>query len=234
VHKAPRILVARARPRRGRSRQPHGAGERDHGDEQADHAEQDAAFHERDRGDGQDRAHRCDGAPDGRGLVEPGGPRAQDDEQRERQRADHRVERGATLLGPIDVLEANPQRELVEREAGAHAEGDRHQVPVRGVERCREGQEAREQHQADAPHEVMDVHATRVHAAGPPAHAACQARARPDHQERDEERHEHDEPRAGARPQAIAERVAGEDRSESHGVQDEVCRNSRCAMLGGR
>ena len=56
-----------------------------------------------------------------------------------------------------------------------------------------------------------------LHPARPPGHAARHARARADQQEGDEERAEHEEPRARAAPGAVAERVDAEDlRDDRH------------------
>ena len=62
----------------------------------------------------------------------------------------------------------HPQRELVEREAGPDAEADRHEMPPRRDERGGEGEEAAEEHEEDAPDEVVVVDAGRV--STPPGH----------------------------------------------------------------
>ena len=101
------------------------------------------------------------------------------------------VERGPALLGPVDVFEVDPQRELVEREARADAEERREDLVPGTAGLQREAQESCAQQEHDSPDEVMDVQAAlRLDAAGPPRHAgtADQAGARANEEERRQER----------------------------------------------
>ncbi len=118
--------------------------------------------------------------------------------------------------GPVDVFEAHPEGELVERESGADAEeGGEDLVPgTAGFESEAEKAGAEDQH--DAPDEVMDVQpALGFDAAGPPGHAgtADQASAGADEEERREERPQHHEPGALAR---FVEEVPGDFEVQSH------------------
>jgi hypothetical protein len=83
-----------------------------------------------------------------------------------------------------------PERELVERQAGADAEhhGEDRQPRVLGIKG--ETKEADEQHDHDPEDEMVNVEAARrLHASRPPGHlgAAGESRARTDEQERSEQ-----------------------------------------------
>ena len=115
------------------------------------------------------------------------------------QKHKHRVKRGAPLLRPVDVFEVDPQRELVQRQARADAERSGEHLVPRRQRRERELEEAAGHHQADPPHEVVQVQAVLgLDAPRPPREfrAADHPCARADEQERQQERPEHDEARA--------------------------------------
>src|SRR5256885_8616629 len=123
-----------------------------------------------------------------------------EDEPAEGRREDDRVDRLAALLGPVDVLEAQPERELVECQPGTDPEQHGHDLAPRWVDRG-ERDEPPDEHEHDAPHEMVDVQVAARHASGPPRHLgrAHQPRARADEQERHEERDERQQrgPRRG-------------------------------------
>jgi len=114
---------------------------------------------------------------------------ADDDEDGEGERDHHRLDRRAPLLGLVDVLQAEPECELVQREPGADPERDGEDLGPRRVRVGREPQEAAQQQQDDPPHQVVDVQVAGLHAARPPRDlgAAHQARAGANEEERVQE-----------------------------------------------
>jgi hypothetical protein len=98
--------------------------------------------------------------PTSAGSSKPEWAHPDDHETREQGGNDDRVNRGAPLLGPVDVLEVQPQRELVECERRADAEADRRELPPRRPQVARERQKARQEQEGNSPHEMVDVQAT--------------------------------------------------------------------------
>src|SRR6478672_6278131 len=193
------LAVVPLRPRGVRFRQPARAPQGEGIEQQAEHSVQEAELRERD----EDRADvdqeqddpRNDDA--GRGCVEARREGAGQHQGDEHDRDDRRVHRLASLVRPVDVLEVDPEGELVEGEPGAdpeHRRGDLDPRRLRLVER--EAQRAADQHQHDAEDEVVDVKpALGLNAAGPPRHLGTphEAGARADEEERDEKRREQDQ-----------------------------------------
>src|SRR5580704_15238836 len=129
--------VAVGRPPRPRFGQSHCADEGDAADDGADNAGCDLAFeqayhaqHEID-GEDEDRRPPCRCADMAR---QEGG--AADERSGYRQNAEDRVDRFSSLRGPVDILQVEPQRELVECEADAHPEEGGGDVESCTVRRC--------------------------------------------------------------------------------------------------
>ena len=209
--------VEAARPGGGWSGQADGAGERGEGNEDPEQPEDGLALEDRegaeqhvDRDEEDERGH-------GGGLVgEVEGREAEDDETSEQRRDHDGVERGPPLLGPVDVFEVDPQRELIEGESRTDAEERREDVVPGTVRLEGEAEESRAQQEHDPPDEVMDVQAAlRLDAPGPPGHAgaADQAGARANEEEgREEGRQQHE---AGALA-GFVEEVLGDLDVQSH------------------
>jgi hypothetical protein len=123
-------------------------------------------------------------------LVRNGKPGAQSHQRDppERRRDDHRVYRSASLLGPVDVLEVEPECELIEREPGADPEHDREDLAAGAAGRDPDRDIAGDQDQQDSPHQMMHVGPADGHVARPPFHLrADHVSAGPDEPERCEE-----------------------------------------------
>jgi hypothetical protein len=106
-------------------------------------------------------------------------------------RGDHRrVDRAAPLLGPVDVVEVDPKRELVDRQSRADAEEEGADLGVGAVAERRQAERSRDHHRHDPEDQVMEVDAAVAdHAAGPPgdARAAHQPGAHADEGEGEDE-----------------------------------------------
>src|SRR5690606_35625792 len=77
-------------------------------------------------------------------------------ERKERTGDDDRIDRPTPLLRPVDILEVEPEGELIQGQRGADPEEDgERRTPRRGVER--ESQVAGRQEQQDTPDQVMDM-----------------------------------------------------------------------------
>ncbi len=99
------------------------------------------------------------------------------------------------LLRPVDILEVQPERELVERQRGADPEQDRVRLAV-VVRRQADAEVAADEQQQDARHEVVQVGAAAGgDVAEDPRVAAGANRVRdePDRPERDQEREQHED-----------------------------------------
>ena len=77
-------------------------------------------------------------------------------------REDHCVDRAAPLLRPVDVLEVEPERELVERQSHADSEQPGGDLEPGAVGLDRECDEAGDHHEDDSEDEVVDVEAARA------------------------------------------------------------------------
>ena len=73
-----------------------------------------------------------------------------------------RIDRLAAVLAPVDVIEVEPQRELVKGERGTDSEQRRQHLGPRRPGVVTELEQAGEQHQQDAPHLVVHVDAGDV------------------------------------------------------------------------
>src|SRR5262249_504321 len=120
------------------------------------------------------------------------------------------------FLRPVNVLQTDPQRELVKRETDPDAKRDCDDVPPRGPERHREGQETGKHHQADAPHQMMDVHAAPLNPPRPPANPPRQPRAGSNRKKRNQERGKYQERRPRPRPRTMAEQIDADERGDQH------------------
>ena len=112
-------------------------------------------------------------------------------DQGHRRRGDHGgVDRAASLLGPVDVVEVDPERELVDRQAGADAEEEAADLRVGALAVGGEAERAGDHHRHDPEDQVVEVDAAVAdHAARPPGHlgAAHQPRAHADEGEGEDE-----------------------------------------------
>ena len=151
-----------------------------------------ARLHEAD-GDGEHRDQHREDAQEHRSQaavrqIERTRP---DQDQAEEQHADHRrVDRAAALLGPVDVVEVEPERELVDRQPDADAEQEGAELVDRVDGEAGEADRAGGDHQHDSEHEVVDVEAALADdRARPPRHAgaAHQAGGEPDEPERQDD-----------------------------------------------
>src|SRR4051812_9537115 len=180
------VGVAPARPARVRVREPDRPDPPNERDEQREQGHEVLRLGQQDRHDQQIEDHQRDDHLD-RSLRKRDRP---DDDEAGEGGGDHDgLARFPPLLGPVDVLEPQPQGELVERESGADAEEHGEDLRPRRHVLGAEAEEAAEQEQDDAPHQVMDVQVTRRHAARPPRHlgAAHEPCASADKEERTEE-----------------------------------------------
>ena len=99
--------------------------------------------------------------------VQPG-RRGEDEHQHDHRRAEHRGDDGLpALVLPVDVLEVEDERELVEHERGAGAEGDRGEVDDRGARVGRERDQAADEDEHEPGNHVVDVRVAEP--AAPPA-----------------------------------------------------------------
>ena len=135
-------------------REPHRSDEADERDEDRRQADERLALEEADEREERVAAEVADGvdaAAVGEGVaVQPGG-RGEDEHQHDHRRAEHRGDDGlAALVLPVDVLEVEDERELVEHERRAGAEGDRGEVDDRGARVGRERDQAADEDEHDA------------------------------------------------------------------------------------
>ena len=152
---------ARAWPRRRRSAPTATSGARGARADQADQRHEDRrqaderlALEEADQGEEGVAAEVGDGvdpaAVGERVGVQPG-RRGEDEHQHDHRRAEHRGDDGLpALVLPVDVLEVEHERELVEHERRAGAEGDRGEVDDRGARVGRERDQAADEDEHDA------------------------------------------------------------------------------------
>jgi hypothetical protein len=214
------LAVAPPRPGRAGLAEAGGAVDRQRQDEEADGAVPEPLLGEADRDQGEDQEGTEDAADYlGRGAgVEAEGREAEQDQHHARG-GDHRgVDRAAPLLGPVDVVEVDPEGELVDREAGADAEGEGADLGPRAVAERGEAQRARGHHRHDPEDEVVQVDAALAdHASRPPGDSgtAHQAGAHPDEGEgEDEAGEDEEEPLLVVLDQVVPE--VGEDRCAGH------------------
>ena len=122
------------------------------------------------------------------------GRRGEDEHQHDHRRAEHRGNDGLpALVLPVDVLEVEDERELVEHERRAGAEGDRGEVDDRGVRVGRERDQAADEDEHDARDHVVDVRVAEP--AAPPAVAPREPRVEPRQREGEQEREEQQQER---------------------------------------
>ena len=131
--------VEAACPERLRRREPQSAHDRQAWDEDAKCAELRLALEERDEPERQVDREDCSGEPVGRVAagIAAQRQRGEQAEKAECRAHERRLDRAAALFRPVDVVEVEDQRELVERECGANPEERRqeeHRV-VAGAER---------------------------------------------------------------------------------------------------
>ena len=154
-------------------------------------------------------------------------------------RGDHgRVDRAAPLLGPVDVVEVDPERELVDRQPGADAEDEGADLGVGAVAEGGEAERAGDHHRHDPEDEVVEVDAAVAdHAARPPGHlgAAHQPRAHADEGEGEDEADEDQEDALLFVGEDLLVPEVGEDRGgESCGHRRRLeCELRALAVLGG-
>src|SRR5215207_8022838 len=120
------LAVAAAGPGRAGLAETAGAVEGNWEDEEADASVQDAALGEAGGDQEKDEQGAEGGAEDrlDRAVLDREGSEAEQRQQHQRRR-DHRgVDRAAPLLRPVDVVEVDPEGELVDRQAGADPEGE--------------------------------------------------------------------------------------------------------------
>jgi hypothetical protein len=187
---APRVVPATG-PRGRRAGQPQRSEERHRGHEHADHPEHRTALHDRDDReaeigrDGQGHRHHAVA----RILVERVGPHEQ--QRADDRRDEHGVHRAAALPGPVDVVEMQPERELVERQGGPDPEQRREHVGPRWVGTVGELGGPRAEQQEDPVDLVVHVHPGQARVAERPVAAADGPGDGPDGQECHQERAQH-------------------------------------------
>ena len=89
------------------------------------------------------------------------------------QDAEDRVDRLPPLVGPVDVLEVQPEREFVDGEADAHAEDGGGRVESRSVRRLGDQDDAGADDDQYAENLVMNVIAADLDVAQPGAGRRC-------------------------------------------------------------
>ena len=132
----------------------------------------------------------------GRAGLEFERPDSEEHEGHGKRRDDRGVDRAATLLRPVDVVEVHPQGELIDGQPDADSEGQSAELEPRTHREQGETQGSGDHHRDDAENEVMEVHAALADdAARPPRdlRAAHQSRADPDEDERPEKADEDQE-----------------------------------------
>src|SRR3954452_582386 len=212
------LAVEAPGPRRARLPDPRGAVDRYREEEEPEHAvretllgEADHRHHEDERGHPQlDRNLARVTSADLERL------RAEEDEQHHGTRNHRGVDRRAALLRPIHVVEVDPQGELVDGEAGTNPEQRRAYLEPRALVEERETERPGPEHQADAPDQVVKVHAAVAHdASRPPRHprTAAEPGAHPDEAERQEEGDQYqEEPLPVMRDELVVPEVRQEGR----------------------
>ncbi|WP_157032077.1 hypothetical protein [Kitasatospora cheerisanensis] len=175
------VGVAPACPGAGRPGQPDRADPGQAGHHDAEQARPDLALQQGRQADQRVAGDHRDQPPPG---VLPGHHAERHvpgEQQRGEQDAeDHRVHRLAALLAPVHVVQVQDQRELVEHQAAADAEGQAEPVDPGAAAAGGEHADAAEQQEAEAEHHVVDVQPAGGDVAGPPAdlgadHAGAEA-----------------------------------------------------------
>jgi hypothetical protein len=173
-------LIAPPRPGRLRPREPQRADEEEERQEHAEEPGPYLALEQGDRREGkeQDEAHeqghQClDAAGHGQvaaHVLDTHWAHAQQQQRGHTRRDEHSVDRNPARAGPVHVPQMQDERELVENERGAQAEersGGR--SPVLGVQGGGDPGHARDDHEDDPEHHVVQVHVARGNVARPPA-----------------------------------------------------------------
>src|SRR5215207_3372772 len=222
------LAVAAAGPGRAGLAETAGAVEGNWEDEEADASVQDAALGEAGGDQEKDEQGAEGGAEDrlDRAVLDREGSEAEQRQQHQRRR-DHRgVDRAAPLLRPVDVVEVDPEGELVDRQAGADPEGEGADLGPGTVAEGGEAAGARDHHRHDPEDEVVEVDAAVADdAAGPPGdlRAAHQPRA---HANEGEGEKEADEDQVETLQLVLGDAVpeVGDDRGGGHAGSGAECR----------
>src|SRR3954451_2080841 len=217
----PPLAIAPPRPGRVRLADPAGAVERDREEEEAGDPVQGAALEEADRDDGHEDPAGGDHRRHPFGFAAEVERVDADDHQAHRGRGDHRrVDRAAPLLSPVDVVEVDPERELVDRQAGADAEGEAADLRVGALAVEGEAERAGDHHRHDPEDQVVQVDAAVADdAARPPGHlrAAHQPRAHADEGEGEDEADQDEEDALAFVGEDVLVPEVGEDRGVDGG-----------------
>jgi predicted PurR-regulated permease PerM len=192
------LAVEDATPERLRMAEPERRHDPDRRDQEPDDGNPELLLRQvHDRGRDADEPGRADECDDDvlhlRGDVHPGGEPHQD-HSGDGGRDDHGVDRLAALLRPVDVLQVEPEGELVQREPHADAEEHGDDLVPGGWWCDRDTDVAGDHQEHDSPDEVMDVGPPHLHVSRPPADLGLDhVSAGADEGERDQERDEEQE-----------------------------------------
>src|SRR5713226_663347 len=131
---------------------------------------------------------------------------------------EHDVDAHAALALPVDVLQVQPERKLVERERGADAEEDRGEAgdPARPDAHLEQPDGADDDQYRDAPDQVMDVGSARAHVVEWADAGADRDRDRPNDPEGQEKRQRSEEQPL---PPLVVEVESIELREDLHGAE---------------
>ncbi|MBM3146646.1 MAG: hypothetical protein FJ000_01985 [Actinobacteria bacterium] len=156
--------VTPACPRRSGTGQTDGSHLADDRDEHPEEPGPQLAFQEAEDGEGEvdddhDHEHRMGGGADTRVPLAHERSEAEQEQHGDAEDYDDRVDREAPFCGPVDVLQAQDEGELIERERHAAAEEHGGELqPEAGRQECDE-QQAGDHHDHHADHHVVHVQA---------------------------------------------------------------------------
>src|SRR5215203_1131930 len=219
--------VATPSPGGARLSQAGGSVEGDWKEEEAEAAVDHPALGEADRDQEEDDQGAEDAAENGAGraVFDREGGEAEENQHHRGGGDHHRVDRTAPLVRPVDVVEVDPEGELVDRQAGADPEAKGADLEPGAVAEGGEAGGAGDHHRHDPEDEVMDVDAAVADdAAGPPGDlwTPHQPGAHADKGKgEDEPDQDQVEPLQFVLGNSVPE--VGEDRSRSHAVIGAEC-----------
>jgi hypothetical protein len=159
-------------PDRGRLGQPDGTDRSQERYHDANQAGGELALDDADPGHGQVEREGGQVQPDGERVAAARGAerrRLHEEHGAERAANQDRVDRLAAALAPVDVVEVEPQGELVQGQRRADPEQRRQHLRPGRLRAVAELEQPGHEHQDDAPYLVMDVHAADVDVGEPAA-----------------------------------------------------------------
>src|SRR4051794_30752273 len=222
------LPVAPSRPGRVGLAETTGAVEGDREDEEADAAVHDPSLEEADGDQGEDDQRAEDAAEQrlGRAVFDRQRREAEEDQHHARGGDHGGVDRAAALLRPVDVVEVDPEGELIDRQPGSDSEEEGADLGPGGAAEGEEAGGTGDHHRHDPEDEVVEVDAAVADdAPGPPGdpRAALQPRAHADEGEgADEADEDEEEPLLVVSFQFPPE--VGEDRGGGHAGVAAACR----------